>query len=267
MNPVSTYTDWLFSVEALSRLASTEEQNPLVGTVVTSSPWTLDRVASVEWGSPPVVGMASFEMPWLVAFERQDPVAYARAVAATLAESAGREVGGKSDSSYALSNSPPPILFSTPNSLTDLHAPAQLPNMPDLPPTANSKSNSQCLASCNSSPLSLWYARFLAERPELNTSPSSPSLVKESDDTAQILEDLRMLATWPRLRNATLPDPVVGGIDHDPTGVANRLGVKGLSVYTAFIERESLRCRVCGVPSSGMALALLHQRHQRHFQK
>jgi len=113
MNPVSTYTDWLFSVEALSRLASTEEQNPLVGTVVTSSPWTLDRVASVEWGSPPVVGMASFEMPWLVAFERQDPVAYARAVAATLAESAGRGVGGKSDSSYALSNSLPPILFSS----------------------------------------------------------------------------------------------------------------------------------------------------------
>ena len=75
-----------------------------------------------------------------------------------------------------------------------------------------------------------------------------------------------MLATWSRLRNAGLPEPIVGGLDVDPTGVADRLGVKGLSVYTAFIEMESFQCRVCGVQSSGMALALLHQRHQRHFQ-
>jgi len=75
-----------------------------------------------------------------------------------------------------------------------------------------------------------------------------------------------MLATWPRLRIATLPDPIVGGHDHDPTGVSERLGMKGLSVYSAFVEPESLRCHVCGDQSKDMALALLHQRLLRHFQ-
>lgn len=76
-----------------------------------------------------------------------------------------------------------------------------------------------------------------------------------------------MLAAWPRLRNAALPDPVVGGLESDPAGVADRLGVKGLSVYTSFIEMDSLRCRVCGDQSTETGLALLHQRHERHFQE
>ena len=125
-------------------------------------------------------------------------------------------------------------------------------------------------------PCSLWFAQSLAGRtigdplhqydqqpPRISPAEAAPN----SDGTAQLLEDLRTLATWPRLRNTRLPDPVVGGHDFDPTGVADRLGMKGLSVYSAFVERESYRCHVCGVRSKGMALALLHQRHRRHFQQ
>ena len=85
----------------------------------------LDRVASAERGSHPLVGAALVSMPWLVAFEGQDPFAYARAVAAALAEleGAGRGVGGKSDNSYALSNSPLTILFSS----------SKLPDRPACP--------------------------------------------------------------------------------------------------------------------------------------
>ena len=124
---------------------------------------------------------------------------------------------------------------------------------------------------------SFLHAQFFAEHSKPNTlphydlspasSPSSAKVTPESETTAEILEDLRVLATWPRLRDVTLPEPVVGGLDLDPSGTLDRLGVKGLSVYTAFIERESHRCRVCGVPSSEMALALQHQRHERHFQR
>jgi len=38
----------------------------------------------------------------------------------------------------------------------------------------------------------------------------------------------------------TLPDPIVGGHYNDPTGVSERLGMKGLSVYTAFFQRDAL---------------------------
>ena len=118
-------------------------------------------------------------------------------------------------------------------------------------------------------PVSFWYAKLLTEPPPVNPPPrESPSEVApEPDAPAWILDDLRMLATWPRLRVATLPEPVVGGRDPDPTGVSDRLGTKGLSVYSSFVERESFRCRVCGLQSNDMALALLHQRHRRHFQQ
>ncbi len=123
---------------------------------------------------------------------------------------------------------------------------------------------------------SLRYAQLLSERPNGNPPHqsdhpppmvSSAEVAPQSDGTAQLLGDLRKLATWSRLRVASLPDPVVGGNDFDPTGVANRLGMKGLSVYSAFVDRESYRCHVCGIRSEGMSLALLHQRHWRHFQR
>lgn len=123
---------------------------------------------------------------------------------------------------------------------------------------------------------SFQYVQLLTERPLANPqhqcdypppTASSSEVAPESDATSRILDDLRMLATWPRLRVATLPEPVVGGHDFDPTGVSDRLGTKGLSVYSSFVERESFRCRVCGRGSKDMALALLHQRHRRHFQQ
>ena len=125
-------------------------------------------------------------------------------------------------------------------------------------------------------PISLRYAQSLAERPngdslhQCDNPPprvSSDRVAPQPDGAAQLLEDLRKLASWPRLRIATLPDPVVGGHDFDPTGVSERLGMKGLSVYSAFVDRESYRCHVCGVRSQEMSLALLHQRHRRHFQQ
>jgi hypothetical protein len=133
------------------------------------------------------------------------------------------------------------------------------------------------MLACNISlPNSLYHARFLAEQLKPNTvpqhdhspstSPSSAEITQDSDATAQDLENLRILAAWPRLHNASLPDAITGGIESDPGGIADQLGVKGLSVYTAFVEMESLRCHVCGERSSELALALLHQRHQRHFQ-
>ena len=51
-----------------------------------------------------------------------------------------------------------------------------------------------------------------------------------------------------RLRDAGLPDPIVGGHNFDPTGIADRLGVKGLSVYTAFIEMWPSSVRPLQIP-------------------
>ena len=69
-----------------------------------------------------------------------------------------------------------------------------------------------------------------------------------------------------QLRGLTVPDPIVGAVESDPAGVADGLGVKGMSVYSSFFELETLQCRVCGDQTSETGLALLHQRHQRHFQ-
>jgi hypothetical protein len=139
--------------------------------------------------------------------------------------------------------------------------------MPNPTPLAYSHSDTP-----NDIPPSFRYA----ERPQVNPlhqyafpPPRVPpvEVAPRSDATAQILTELRILATWPRLRVTTLPEPVVGGHDFDPTGISDRLGIKGLSVYSAFVERESFQCRVCGIRSKGMSLALLHQRHRRHFQQ
>ena len=96
----------------------------------------------------------------------------------------------------------------------------------------------------------------------VSTSAPSAEVTQEPD----IIKDLRVLARWLRLRNAT-PDPIVGDLEPDPAGIAERLSAKGLSVYTAIIEMDSLRCRACGHQSSAIELAILHQRRRRHFQE
>ena len=62
----------------------------------------VERSASAEGGGHPLVGTAVASMPWLIEFEWQDTVAYARSTAAALVESAGEKAGRKSENSYAL---------------------------------------------------------------------------------------------------------------------------------------------------------------------
>ena len=95
-----------------------------------------------------------------------------------------------------------------------------------------------------------------------------PSAEETPEEQAQRLEALRELAKWSRLRNALHPnsEPTVGGFEVDPAGVADRLGVKGLSVYSAFLDIDGLRCRICGQGSPTIDAAMLHQRHMRHYQ-
>ena len=96
--------------------------------------------------------------------------------------------------------------------------------------------------------------------------PTQPlSADVKPDEQAQTQAALNELAKWPRLRNALLPEPVVGGLEADPAGTIDRLGAKGLSGYTAFIDMEDLRCRICGQVSDTIEIAILHQRHVRHF--
>ena len=124
-------------------------------------------------------------------------------------------------------------------------------------------------------PMSLEYARQVAERSHLphlphpcqlscDASPISTGLVEEVKD--QIQEDLRSFARWPRLRDPTLPPPIVGRIETDPSGVADRYGVKGKSAFTAFVNMDNLRCWVCAFGAKTLQLALLHQERARHFQ-
>ena len=100
----------------------------------------------------------------------------------------------------------------------------------------------------------------------VNPHPFSAELTQ--DERARTLA-LRELAKWTRLRNARLPnlEPIVGGLEVDPAGHVDELGVKGLSAYSAFIDTEDgHRCRVCGQVSHTIDIAIVHQRHMRHYQ-
>lgn len=78
--------------------------------------------------------------------------------------------------------------------------------------------------------------------------------------------ELRTFSRWPRLRDQTFPPPTVGDIDaSDPSGVADRYGVKGMSVLTAFINMDDLSCRVCSFKAKTVQLAVLHQQVTLHF--
>ena len=136
-------------------------------------------------------------------------------------------------------------------------------------PAPPAYTHSSQFASNIQSPAAICRARS-PPHPRPNTLPQhdhSPPIGPSSEvtldpDTAA----LRKLATSLRLRSNTLPELTVDGLESDPAGVADRLGMNGLSVYTAFIEKDSLRCRVCGDQSSQLTLAILHQRVYHHFQ-
>ena len=80
------------------------------------------------------------------------------------------------------------------------------------------------------------------------------------------IQDLHSLGQWLYHHDPTLPPPIVGAIDSDPHGVADRYGVKGKSVLTAFVDIDELSCRVCGYEATTRELALRHQQQERHFQ-
>lgn len=125
-------------------------------------------------------------------------------------------------------------------------------------------------------PLSCEYARQAAEvhhspywplpcQLPVGPRPTSADVAEAPKDHFQ---DLRTLAQWPRLHDPTLPSPLVGDIESDHCGIADRYGVKGQSVLTAFINIDELSCHVCGFTADTLELALLHQQQQleRHFQ-
>jgi hypothetical protein len=142
--------------------------------------------------------------------------------------------------------------------------------MSDLAPPISPYSETPIFTSKISPPNSLYYDRLLVELLEASTllqnGLSSAEVTQESDNRVRSLKDLLGLAACPWFYGSTLPDPIVGKLESDPGGIADRLGAKGMSVYMAFVEMESLRFCVCGKQSSDLALALLRQRHARDLQ-
>ena len=122
-------------------------------------------------------------------------------------------------------------------------------------------------------PPSFWQARHYAERsnrghPCEGLVSTHPPSAEGTPEQARILVALREFAKWSRLRNALLPnsEPIVGGFEVDPAGLVDQLGVKGLSVYSVFVDVDGPRCRVCGQASDTIDTAIVHQRHMRHYQ-
>jgi hypothetical protein len=91
------------------------------------------------------------------------------------------------------------------------------------------------------------------------------SVAPVSQGEGPTMDELRTLSQWPRLRDQTLPPPTVGDIESDPSGIADRYGMKGMSVLTSFINSEDLSCRVCSFKAKTDQLALLHQQQAHHF--
>ena len=121
--------------------------------------------------------------------------------------------------------------------------------------------------------LSLEYARQAAESlpPPYSLLPSqlsagvSPASVEGAEKTKDQIQDLRTLAQWPPLHDPVLPPPIVGDIESDPCGVADRYGVKGQPVLSAFFDMDDLSCRVCSFKANTFQLAILHQQQRRHL--
>ena len=91
--------------------------------------------------------------------------------------------------------------------------------------------------------------------------PTSAEVVGGEED-----RDLHALAKWLRVHDPTHPSPIVGDVESDPCGVADRYGVKGQSVFTAFVNMVDLSCRVCAFKAKTLQLAVLHQQQKRHYQ-
>ena len=92
--------------------------------------------------------------------------------------------------------------------------------------------------------------------------PTSAEVAEAPNDQ---IKDLHTLAQWARLHDHTLPSPIVGDIESDSHGIADRYGMKGGSVLTAFFDRDELICRVCDFKADTLQHALIHQQLECHF--
>jgi len=146
------------------------------------------------------------------------------------------------------------------------------PNQPCRPRTnPPSFANPSTLGFEATLPVSFEYARQVAERSYLThqarpCGASSTPVGPAEQVEGQIQGELRILARWARLRDQTLPPLTVGDLESDPLGVADRYGVKGMSVLTSFINMENFSCRVCSFTAETVEVALLHQERMLHFQ-
>ena len=269
MKPVPTYPDWSYLVGILNRVASSD-----------------DHVDSTTLAS----------MPWVIALDGEDSIEYSRRVAIAVAAAAAAAGAPPSVMAVPVESAEEqdrgkPELWRTfyisvltahfhlrvvPRTSAQLCHPLRHTSTSDaspastyLTPRARFRRSFTDFISPHSVPggTPSLQSALSPGGPSSTGPPAEAEAIPESDTTAETLEDLHKLAAWPRLRNATLPDPLVGAVESDPAGAADQLGVKGLSVYTSFIEMESLQCRVCGDQSTQLGLAVLHQRHQRHFQQ
>jgi len=219
---------------------------------MTSLPSALAPVPSgvpmVGGRNPGLVGTDGRPMPPITAYDGQDPVEYAKTVA---------EMG--SDGSTAAHRDP-----------------SQWPNQyyqtfPDSHRIRDTRNPNHLIFGV-SLPLSVQHGRHYAERgnhrhqPQYLVSVHPHSAEVTTDERAQTLAGLSELAKWLRLQNAVLPEPLVGEHDVDPAGLIDQLGVKGLSAYSAFVDIEDLRCRICTQDSNTIDAAIHHQRHKRHLQ-
>ena len=104
-----------------------------------------------------------------------------------------------------------------------------------------------------------------------SSSSVSTSVTRQRNNSSEQVngptqDELRTLARWLCLRDEALPPPTVGDVEPDPSGIADRYGVRGMSVLTAFVNMENLSCRVCSFKAKTVSHAVLHQQQKRHFQ-
>lgn len=97
-----------------------------------------------------------------------------------------------------------------------------------------------------------------------STSPQPPGSAADASHS-QVLRSLgRWLSTHEYLN--TGQDPIIG---HDCPPEADVLGIRGMTVLTAFFDhtdRETFRCHVCPDVSYDLEDAILHQRRAMHHQ-
>ena len=121
--------------------------------------------------------------------------------------------------------------------------------------------------------IQLIYARYFAERGEpeaVNLLRLPPVTVPQHRNIAPIVErtDLEILAQQLNEYLETHPvEPIIGSIDN-PFPLADKYGIKGLSVLSAlihYLDEGIFTCRFCHHTDTAIDHALLHQRAMRHY--